>query len=130
MSFLSRAQNFIYMTALHCPTSVPVVTQEVICFYFLHMIICMRGKCLKIPKIQNLPRDKNKQTNKSRAHQGKKLQVGRDAMPNHSPVSLSIFTTTIPSLNQCFAVFGQPQIVTRVFLFSLVLWRQTSSSQK
>ena len=36
-----RAQNFIYMTAIHCPDSVPVATQEYI-WSFFYIMICMR----------------------------------------------------------------------------------------
>lgn len=64
MSFLIKAQNFIYMTAIHALTWSLWSHKNTSAPFFYYLTICKRWRCLKIFKTQNLPRDKktNKQT--------------------------------------------------------------------
>lgn len=92
----------------------------------------MFKKYIKFEIFQEIKKqNKQKASKEIQNSSRKKLQVGRDVMPNHIVQCLFYFsprprksplpdTAAIASLEQCLAVFAEPRRVNSTFLFSLV----------
>lgn len=116
-----RAQNFIYMTAIRCPDSVPVATQEYI-WSFFYIMICTEMKMFKISeikKIQNLPRDKRKTSKLIQSSLGQ----GRKRCPNKPcPMSFFIFIPPQEKFTLLDTTYDTPSILGILGKALLSLW--------